>query len=75
MWSCVNSVIGQFKAHKLFFEEISLDSVNCYFNSAALTPYHQSAKSFELPPSEQCDNDDVFLFSDVIASTVLSHLE
>ena len=75
MWSCVNSVIGRFKAHKLI-SEISLDSVNslnCYFNSAGLTPYHQSAKSFELSPSEQFD--DVFLFSGVTTSTVLSHLK
>ena len=41
--------IGRFKAHKLIFEDISLDSINCYFNFAALTPHHQSAKSFELP--------------------------
>ena len=75
MWSCVNSVIGRFHAHKLISEAISLDSVNCYFNSAALTPYHQSAESFVLPPSEQFDDDDVFLFSDVTTSTVLSHLE
>ena len=38
MWSCVNNIIGCFKAHKLISEEISLDSINCYFNSAALTP-------------------------------------
>ena len=52
-------------AYKLISEEISLDYVNCYFNSAALTPYHQSARSFELPPSEQFDDGDMFLFSDV----------
>ena len=75
MWSCVNSVIGRFKAHKLISEEISLDSVNCYFSSAALTPNHQSAQSFELPRSEQFDNNDVFSFSDVTTSTVLSHLK
>ena len=40
-----------------------------------MTPYHQSAESFVLPPSEQFDDDDVFLFNDVTTSTVLSHLE
>ena len=73
MWSCVNNIIGRFKAHKLISEEVCLDSINCYFNSAALTPHHQSAKSFELPPSNH--SDDVFLFSEITTSTVLCHLK
>ena len=31
MWSCVNDIIGRSKGHKLISDEISLDSLNCFF--------------------------------------------
>ena len=73
MWSCVNDIIGRSKACKLISEDISLDSINYYFSSIALTPQHQSAESFMLPPSETSDHG--FVFSKVTTSMVLSHLQ
>ena len=67
------AIIGRSKGHKLISDEISLDSLNCYFKSVALIPQHQSAKSFVLPPSDQ--SDDVFVFCKVTTSMVLSHLK
>ena len=72
MWSCVNDITGHSKARKLVSEDISLDSINYYF-SFALTPQHQSAESFILPPSETSDHG--FIFSKVTTSMVLSHLQ
>ena len=71
MWSCINAVIGRSKSHKsVIGDSVSLDSINDFFRTVAISSKHQSADSYVLPA---CDTGD-FSFDRVTVSTVLSHL-
>ena len=71
MWSCINAVIGCSKSHKsVIGDSVSLDSINNFFQTVAISSKHQSADSYVLPA---CDTGD-FSFDRITVSTVLSHL-
>lgn len=71
MWSCVNTVIGRSKSHGPAIDDLaSLDSINDFFQTVAISPQHRGADSY-VPLV--CDASG-FSFDRISASTVLSHL-
>ena len=71
MWSCINTVIGHSKSHKPVIDDlVSLDSINDFFQTVAISPQHQNA-DFYMP--SVCTTDG-FSFDRIDVSTVLSHL-
>ena len=70
MWSCVNNIIGRSGPPRVALNNtVSLNSINDFFLTVALTPQHSGADCFVVPP------DIVgFTFAHISESLVLSHL-
>ena len=69
MWSCVNNIIGRGDSPRVALDHsVSLNSINDFFRTVAVSPQHSKANHFVIPP-------DVggFTFRRIPESMVLSH--
>ena len=71
MWSCINEVIGCSKQKPSpVNDSVSLDSINDFFQTVAISSSHKSAEEF--CPVSPCS--DGFVFSQISVLTVAEHL-
>ena len=71
MWSCINEVIGRFKQKSSTVNDpVSLDSINDFFQTLAISPGHKSAEEF-CPDNNSSDG---FAFSQSSVSTAAEQL-
>ena len=66
----MNSVIGRDKSG--FPQGVSLDAINDFFQSVAISPQHLSAENYDFSSNESID--DQFMFDKIDSSTVFAHL-
>ena len=69
MWSCVNNTIGRGSPLSVALNNVSLNSINDFFCTVTLTPQHNQADCFVVPP-----DIDGFSFTHISESLLLSHL-
>ena len=51
MWSCLNNIIGQSGSPRVALKTtVTLNSINNFFRTVALTPQHSGADRFLVPP-------------------------
>ena len=67
----VNGIIGHDKCYKEAGINVSLDAINNYLNSVAVTDDHDDSESFVFPSGEW---DNEFIFTEVDVSTAVAHL-
>ena len=73
MWKCVNNVIGRDKSQRATFPRgISLDIINEFFQSVAITTQHHPAEDYDISLCE--DVGKRFMFAKIDYATVLTHL-
>jgi len=73
MWKCVNSVIGRDKSHTAGLPQgVSLDVINDFFQSVAISSQHLPAEDYNVSSSESIS--DQFMFDKIDSSTVFAQL-
>ena len=76
LWSEVNTIIGRNVIRPSVIKSaVSLDTINKFFRTIAISGDHQSANSYVIPPSVNCSAADSFRFSCTMSSSVVSLLE
>ena len=70
----MNSILGRQDVKPAAKPLLSLDMINDHFQTIAVTDMHRSAMEYELPPHSTASNPSQFVFPEISASTVLSHL-
>ena len=72
MWSRINSVIGRpYQKQAGLTPLVSLDSINEFFQTVAVSDSHEAASKFSL---EDINDDKAFQFNEISVDVVLSHL-
>ena len=73
LWSEVNCVIGRgVSRNSVVSADVSLDNLNDFFRSVAISEDHQSAGSWTLPTDSDTDK---FCLSPIEVSDVVAHLD
>ena len=67
----MNDIIGCDKCYKEVGIDVSLDAINDYSNTVAVTNDHDDSESFVFLPGER---NNEFMFTEVDVSTVVAHL-
>ena len=79
LWSEINKIIGRHKPCKSSLRSIarlSLDSINNFFRTVAVSHDHQPASSYVVPATTPCSSvSDHFRFQSIQSSEVLSALK
>ena len=75
VWSYVNAMFGHTKSYQSPQQDLgSLNSINDYFQTVAISSDHRCANDFVVP-ADSSVGADPFVFSEISVSSVLSHLQ